>query len=390
MFSKAEFSLATDHRPARRRIGRFTVVLHSDSTQVTQDFSALYPAETADSADTGAPIQIEVRRVGRSRIGRALYRVLADGDEIGGWRPLSGLFPLIEWGINLRIIARRSEFLQFHAASMGLRGNGFVFAGDSGCGKSTLAAILLSRGWRYLCDEFAMVEPKNLSLQPFPKAICIKAGSFPIIDRLELCFARNRDYIKGPKGRVGYINPGHQGTTAVGETLPCRFIVFPAFCGRAVPRLEVISRTSTAMHLLRCAFNRHAFGDSALPVLARLVSESACFRLEVGDPAETGKLLESLVPVALPISPAVEKQVSTPPLSTHANRVSRLQSRRQILRLGAKMAYVAPAVAAFSAHEALAATSNPSGICSTASHTGELCETDTDCCSRQCNLGICE
>jgi hypothetical protein len=44
----------------------------------------------------------------------------------------------------------------------------------------------------------------------------------------------------------------------------------------------------------------------------------------------------------------------------------------------------------FSAREAFAQASNPSGICSTGVQTGGLCESDADCCSRQCSLGVCE
>ena len=67
-----------------------------------------------------------------------------------------------------------------------------------------------------------------------------------------------------------------------------------------------------------------------------------------------------------------------------------LPSRRQVLRRGAKLAYVAPAVMTLSAQQAFAGASNPSGTCSAALITGELCETDSDCCSRDCDFGICK
>ena len=390
MPSTSEPFLRTKDPGVRCRIGRFTVSLHSDSARIAKDFAALYPDSPLESANACTPIRIQVRRVGRSRLGRVLYRVFADGEEIGGWRPRNGVFPLIEWGINLRIIAGRPEYLQLHAASLALRGEGFIFAGDSGCGKSTLAATLLSRKWHYLCDEFALVEPDTLTLQPFPKALCLKSGSFPVIERLGLRIARDRDYIKGPKGRVAYLSPNDLGDNAVDPTPRCRFIVFPAYRSGATPRLETLSRTLAVLELFRCAFNRDVFGDAILPLLTRLVSESACYRLEIGEPVATARLLESLVPIGKPAGGSGERRASATGPLADPRQSDRLQGRRQLLRLGAKLAYVAPAVAALSAHEALAATSNPSGICSTAKNTGELCETDTDCCSAQCNLGICQ
>ena len=66
-----------------------------------------------------------------------------------------------------------------------------------------------------------------------------------------------------------------------------------------------------------------------------------------------------------------------------------MTSRRDILKAGVKVAFVAPAVMTLTSRQAFAAASNPSGVCSTATQTGGLCETDLDCCSRECNLGVC-
>jgi len=365
------------------RIGAFSVCLRSELAQVAEDFAALYPNAPTKAATDDQTIHIEVRRSGRSRLGRRLYRVYADGEEIGGWRPSSGVFPFVEWGINLRMIARRSEYLQIHAASMTRSGRGFVFAGESGCGKSTLAAILMARGWGYLCDEFALVEPDTLRLQPFPKALCIKAGSYRTIRRLGLPFGRRRDYIKQYKGRVGYIRPA-----PLGEAGVARFIIFPNYRQGAPPRLQPISRARAVMDLYRCCFNKTAFSDAALPALTKLVRQCDCYRLDVGDPGETCRLLDSLVRQradVMPVTSTSERVLQRP---SKPDRPA-LRSRREVLRLGTKLAYVAPAVVFLSRQQAFAATSIPSGLCSTLVQNGGLCETDTDCCTGNCNLGVC-
>ncbi len=379
-------------RFVRCRIGEFSVALRSDLKQVVEDFACIYPRERSDTAAEDQTIQIEVRRSGRSRIGRPLYRVYADGEEVGGWQRSNGVFPLVEWGINLRIIARRSEYLQFHAASMAFQGNGAIFAGDSGRGKSTLAALLMTRGWQYLCDEFALVDRSTLKLHAFPKALCIKAGSYPIARRLGLPFARRRDYIKQSKGRVGYVNPRDVGPDAVAEPTAMRYVMFPTYAGGTTPRLGPISRAEAAMGLFRCCFNRHAIGDDTLPIIQRLVSGASCFRLEVGEPDATGALLEATlhhVPGGVEAHAGGAGTMTTGPHVRRQHTPS-LTTRREMLRVGAKLAYVAPSVLTLSARQVFAAASDPSGICSTAKHTGQLCETDTDCCSRQCNIGICK
>ncbi len=392
MFLERRTNLPTDlDQRIHRRIGRISVSLGSDLKQILEDFAAIYPLESPEEA-AAQTIRIDVRRSGRSRTGRRLYRVYADGEEVGGWRTSNGVFPLVEWGVNLRIIVRRSEFVQLHAASMAYQNRGFIFAGNSGCGKSTLAAILLARGWQYLCDEFALVNIDTLRLEPFPKALCIKAGSFPVVRGLGLSFARRRDYIKEFKGRVGYINPHDAGPTAISAAVAARFIIFPKYQPGAKPRLQRITPAGAVFELSRCCFNRQRFPEAATPALVKLVGHAECFRLDVGGVTETSRLLESrfghlrsletataTAPQSVPSHPAPRRNGAGP-----------LRTRREILRAGAKLVYVAPTVLTLSAREALAVASNPSGVCSTAVNTGGLCETDTDCCTRRCTLGICD
>jgi len=376
----------------RCKIGEVSVSLCSDLKQMLDDFACIYPPERSDSAPDQI-IHIEVRKSGRSRIGRSLYRVYADGQEIGGRCHRNAVFPFVEWGINLRVIARRSEYLQLHAASMAYCGRGFIFAGDSGCGKSTLAAMLLARGWQYLCDELALVHVGNMLLQPFPKALCIKAGSFPIVRRLALPFVRRRDFIKAFKGRVGYINPRDFGPHTIAEPTPSRFVVFPTYQNGTNPRLHSISRAEAAIKLFRLCFNRRTVGDQTLEILTTLVRRCDCFRLDVAGPDETVRLLEAHFGQAATsaVTEPVAQQVAPAGPRPERQRVDLLASRREVLLgMGAKLAYVVPAVVTLTAQQAFATTSLPSGMCSTALHTGSLCETDTDCCSAKCTLGVCK
>jgi HprK-related kinase A len=371
------------------RIGEINVRVRSDLKQVLEDFAQLYPSRKPAPACANQTIDLEVRRAGRSRVGRRLYRVWANGTEIGGWRPSNGVFPLVEWGVNLGVIATRPEYLQLHAASLAHRGYGFIFAGDSGAGKSTLACILLAHGWHYLCDEFALVDARSLRLHPFPKAICIKAGSYRVIRELGLRLARRRDYLKELKGRVGYINPVHVGADRIGQPSPTRFVVFPSYREGAAARLEPIPRGLAAMNLYRCCFNKRT---ESLDRLTRLVGQAACYRLQVGRPRETVEVLESLCDkLSSQESPAsVSRERLGSATSSGQAGGRRLTSRRELLRTGARLAYVAPTVLTLSAHEAFAAGSNPSNICSTALNSGELCQIDSDCCSKDCDFGVCQ
>jgi hypothetical protein len=63
-------------------------------------------------------------------------------------------------------------------------------------------------------------------------------------------------------------------------------------------------------------------------------------------------------------------------------------SRRSFLALGRKAPFVVPVIYTLTAEQALAAGSAPSGPPSCLAN-GELCGTDTDCCSGNCLGGFC-
>ena len=88
-------------------------------------------------------------------------------------------------------------------------------------------------------------------------------------------------------------------------------------------------------------------------------------------------------------------------------------SRRDVIRRGSKLAFVVPVLMTFSAKDALAAGSNHScypaghacpgaepccnglacnnGVCGDPCvETGGLCYGDSDCCSGDCRLGVCQ
>jgi len=377
-------------------IGDVRVVLRSELPQVAKDLAELYGSTTDDGLDEERAIHLDVRRAGRSRFGRRLYRVFADGQEIGGCRHANGVFPLLEWGINLRVMETRSEYLQLHAASMVYRGHGVIFAADSGSGKSTLAAILLSRGWQYLCDEFALVRRDTFQLDPFPKALCIKQGSYALVQALDLPVARSRDYLKELKGRVSYIDARRVGTHAIGHVAPVRFVIFPRYRPGQSPHLEPVSRTQATMRLVGSCFNRHTFPRAALDILTRTAAQSRCFELGTQEPQATADLLESRLDAVIDAASASESahrrpaQAAAPRPAAQDHRGQHLKSRRDLLRIGAKVAYVTPSVLMLAATPAMAAGSNPSGVCSTGLNTGELCETDSDCCSKVCDFGVCQ
>ena len=276
------------------RIGGINISISSELDDVLGDFAVLYRGYPQGDTGANGTIRMDVRKVKGRRTWRASYLVVGDGEEIGRERPRDEVLPFLEWGINWRVIATHSEYLQLHSAMLVYRGAGCIFAGASGCGKSTLAAALLSRGWTYLGDELALIDPDSLNVQPFPKALCIKAGSFGLMRRLNLPFAGRRYHVKGFKGHVGYINPLEVRADTLGEPAPVRFVIFPKYIEGGKPRLYPISRARGAFGLARCALNSNMIGHQAFSIISDIVRGAECYGLDSGPIDSACDLIESL------------------------------------------------------------------------------------------------
>ena len=277
------------------RIGEVRVALRSDRPDVLEEFASLYSPTAAPSDEVTSDcdvIHMEVRQH-RSLLGMRRFEVLGDNVSVKTVRSRRELLPYLEWGINYRLIARPSRYLLIHAASLARNGQGYIFCGASGAGKSTLAAALIARGWTYRCDEFALIDRQTLRMHAFPKALCIKAGSFPLMAKLNLPLRRDRCYVKALKGRVGYVNPPSASQPGGDTSVPVKHVFFPMFRGGTQPRLFDVSPAKATMILAGQALNRSTVGPQTIPLLSRVVSDAPCYGLESGTLESTCEMIES-------------------------------------------------------------------------------------------------
>lgn len=99
--------------------------------------------------------------------------------EGGGEAPLHApddgrlLFEL-ERALTIALQSARRDLYFLHAAALSTPAGAVLFVGDSGAGKSTLSWALLRHGFGYLSDELAPVSPSELTVEPYPRAICLK------------------------------------------------------------------------------------------------------------------------------------------------------------------------------------------------------------------------
>ncbi len=286
--------LQLDNAAIHYRIGDIGVSVTSELEEARDDFGMLYSGCRGRPAGPGRTIHMEVRAAKRPVLGGRRYAIVGDGEVLFANRRPDEVLPYLEWGINWRVIATRTEYVQLHAATLACEGQAVVLVGPSGTGKSTLAAGLLARGWSYLSDEFALIDPNTLHVHPFPKALCIKAGSFPEMDRLSLPLWRRRHYVKAFKGPVGYIRTQDVARQVDTSPRPIRFVVFPRYAGGNEARLYPVSRARAAFSLAGYAFNRNVFGSRTITILGQVVRNAECFGLQSGPLDRTCNLVEAL------------------------------------------------------------------------------------------------
>jgi hypothetical protein len=285
-------------RPAKYtahfRIGVVNLTFRTSMRSVLNDYAAIYDhcRVAAPAADS---IVIEAFRQPFQWRHRRRVDVSVNGHV--QFQPLrtNHVLPCIEWCVNWAMPSVLSRYLQLHAASMVYGDVGVIFPGVSGAGKSTLAAGLLSRGWGYLCDEFALADCDSLTLHPYSRALCIKEPSFPVIRSLGLSLERGRYYVKGTKGYVGYINPTRVRDDAVASPVPVQYIILPTYEAGAQPSLTPMHRAEAAFTLHQMCFNLTTCRRAPTEVITRLVRRAECYRLVSGDIHQTCALVESLV-----------------------------------------------------------------------------------------------
>jgi hypothetical protein len=78
------------------------------------------------------------------------------------------------WEVTRLMFERTGERVHLHGAALVRNGRAIVLAGRSEAGKSTLACWLTHRGWGFLTDEAALVNPDTLVVEPFWRPIGVR------------------------------------------------------------------------------------------------------------------------------------------------------------------------------------------------------------------------
>ncbi len=206
--------------------------------------------------------------------------------------PLAQGLLAAEMAMNLQLALGERRFLLLHAASVERDGRVLILTGESGSGKSTLSALLGLNGWRFLSDEFVLIDPVTGLAHPFPRPVSLKNASIGVIERL-VAGDRLGPLITGtPKGTIRHLRPDDAAIAAMDVPARPAHIVFPRFGhSRAV---RPVPPGETFVRLTQASTNYVALCEAGFTALAGLVTSVPAQAIDYPDTATALGLIEAL------------------------------------------------------------------------------------------------
>ena len=221
--------------------------------------------------------------------------VAVAGDyELPGAVPLPLAHGLLaaEMGMNLQLALGERRWLLLHAASLERDGRALILTGESGAGKSTLAALLGENGWRFMGDEFALIEPATGLAWPFPRPVSLKNESIAVV-AAHVSEDRFGPLLNDtPKGAIRHLRPRADAIASMGNPAQPALILFPSY--GLPPALRPVPPSESFVRLTQASTNYVAMAERGFEALRALVTGVPSVAIDYPDHASAQALIEQL------------------------------------------------------------------------------------------------
>jgi HprK-related kinase A len=275
------------------RIGPVTFRIGSDWRAPLDQLRALYAGYPAPDAIADFTVRLEPetpwRRHLRPSVAIRGDYTLPDAAPL----PLSLGLLAAEMGMNLQMALGQKRYLLLHAGTVERDGRALLLTGHSGAGKSTLAALLGERGWRFMGDEFALLDPESGLLHPFPRAISLKNQALAVFDGADP--ARLGPILRGtPKGMIRHLRPNSEAIARMGEPARPALVLFLRF-GREFGRdTRPVGAAELFVRLTQASTNYVALGERGFSALTRFVTGTPAAAIDYGSGDEAAAMVDEL------------------------------------------------------------------------------------------------
>lgn len=198
-----------------------------------------------------------------------------------------------EMGMNLQMALGWRRHLLIHASSVEKGGRALVMTGESGSGKSTLAALLGERGWRFMGDEFALLDLADGRVHPFPRLVSLKNAAIGAM-RAEVNDATRFGPMmrETPKGDIVHLIPPLEAIARMREPARPALLLFPRY-GFARD-VRPVGQGEAFMRLTQASTNYVALGEAGFDALHRFVTGVPALAVDYESGAEALEIIDAL------------------------------------------------------------------------------------------------
>lgn len=206
--------------------------------------------------------------------------------------PLAQGLLAAEMGMNLQMALAQRRYLLLHAAAVERDGRALLMTGESGAGKSTLAALLMTRGWRLMGDEFALLDPVSGLVHAFPRLVSLKNEAIGVMERAAPG-GRFGPLLPGtPKGDIRHLVPDAAAIAAMDSPAVPALLLFPTFGPAGAVR--PVEPAETFVRLTQASTNYVAMGERGFDALTGLVAGVPARAIDYPDTDTALALVERL------------------------------------------------------------------------------------------------
>lgn len=197
-----------------------------------------------------------------------------------------------EMGMNLQMALGWRRHLLLHASAVEKDGKVLVMTGLSGSGKSTLSALLGRNGWRFMGDEFVLIDPVSGDAAPFPRLISLKNEAIGAMEAAAPD-ARFGPLLAGtPKGDIRHIVPPTDAIAAMDQSAAPALLLFPRFGYDSAVR--ELGAGETFMRMTQASTNYVALGETGFDAMTRFIKSVPARAIDYRSGEEAMALVDQL------------------------------------------------------------------------------------------------